>query len=131
VFNTARLGRPIGFKYLFRLKQLLEEHFEEISRLVTIENGKTLAEARGELRRGIENVEVACGIPTMTQGYNLASVARGIDESMTRQPLGVVAAITPFNFPVMIPLWFLPYAIACGNTFKLKPWNAFRWPSPE
>jgi len=120
VFNPARLGRPIGFKYLFRLKQLLEEHFEEISRLVTIENGKTLAEARGELRRGIENVEVACGIPTMMQGYNLEDVARGIDESMTRQPLGVVAAITPFNFPVMIPLWFLPYAIACGNTFKLK-----------
>jgi malonate-semialdehyde dehydrogenase (acetylating)/methylmalonate-semialdehyde dehydrogenase len=112
---------PDRIQYLFRLKQLLEEHFEEISRLVTIENGKTLAEARGELRRGIENVEVACGIPTMMQGYNLEDVARGIDESMTRQPLGVVAAITPFNFPVMIPLWFLPYAIACGNTFILKP----------
>jgi malonate-semialdehyde dehydrogenase (acetylating)/methylmalonate-semialdehyde dehydrogenase len=112
---------PDRIQYLFRLKQLLDEHFEEISRLVTIENRKTLAEARGELRRGIKNVEVACGIPTMTQCYNLASVARGIDESMTRQPLGVVAAITPFNFPVMIPLWFLPYAIACGNTFILKP----------
>ena len=108
-------------QYLFRLKQLLEEHFEEIARTITMENGKTLAEARGELRRGVENVEVACGIPILMQGYNLEDVARGIDESMFRQPLGVVAAITPFNFPAMIPLWFLPYAIACGNTFVLKP----------
>jgi malonate-semialdehyde dehydrogenase (acetylating)/methylmalonate-semialdehyde dehydrogenase len=108
-------------QYLFRLKQLLEEHFEEIARITTTENGKTLAESRGELRRGIENVEVACGIPILMQGYNLEDVARGIDESMFRQPLGVVAAITPFNFPSMIPLWFLPYAIACGNTFVLKP----------
>jgi malonate-semialdehyde dehydrogenase (acetylating)/methylmalonate-semialdehyde dehydrogenase len=108
-------------QYLFRLKQLLEEHFEEIARITTTENGKTLTEARGELRRGVENVEVACGIPTLMQGYNLEDVARGIDESMFRQPLGVVAAITPFNFPAMIPLWFLPYAIACGNTFVLKP----------
>jgi malonate-semialdehyde dehydrogenase (acetylating)/methylmalonate-semialdehyde dehydrogenase len=108
-------------QYLFRLKQLLDEHFEEIARITTTENGKTLAESRGELRRGIENVEVACGIPTLMQGYNLEDVARGIDESMFRQPLGVVAAITPFNFPAMIPLWFLPYAIACGNTFVLKP----------
>ena len=108
-------------QYLFRLKQLLEEHFEEIARLVTMENGKTLAESRGELRRGIENVEVACGIPILMQGYNLEDIARGIDETMFRQPLGVVAAITPFNFPAMIPLWFLPYAVACGNTFILKP----------
>jgi malonate-semialdehyde dehydrogenase (acetylating)/methylmalonate-semialdehyde dehydrogenase len=108
-------------QYLFRLKQLLDENFEDIARTITIENGKTLAEARGELRRGIENVEVACGIPILMQGYNLEDVARGIDESMFRQPLGVVAAITPFNFPAMIPLWFLPYAIACGNTFILKP----------
>jgi len=108
-------------QYLFRLKQLLDEHFEDIARTITRENGKTLAEARGELRRGIENVEVACGIPILMQGYNLEDVARGIDESMFRQPLGVVAAITPFNFPAMIPLWFLPYAIACGNTFILKP----------
>lgn len=108
-------------QYLFKFKQLLEEHFEEIARIVTTENGKTLAEARGELRRGVENVEVACGIPILMQGYNLEDVARGIDELMFRQPLGVVAAITPFNFPAMIPLWFLPYAIACGNTFILKP----------
>ncbi|HEU0138408.1 MAG TPA: CoA-acylating methylmalonate-semialdehyde dehydrogenase [Bryobacteraceae bacterium] len=108
-------------QYLFRLKQLLDDHFEEIARITTTENGKTLSEARGELRRGIENVEVACGIPILMQGYNLEDVASGIDELMFRQPLGVVAAITPFNFPSMIPLWFLPYAIACGNTFVLKP----------
>src|SRR5687768_5489467 len=108
-------------QYLFKLKNLLEEHLDEIARLITMENGKTLEESRAEIRRGIENVEVACGIPTLMQGYNLEDVARGIDEFMIRQPLGVVAAITPFNFPVMIPFWFLPYAIACGNTFILKP----------
>jgi malonate-semialdehyde dehydrogenase (acetylating) / methylmalonate-semialdehyde dehydrogenase len=108
-------------QYLFRFKLLLERHADEISRLITKENGKTLVEARAELQRGIENVEVACGIPIMMQGYNLEDVASGIDEIMIRQPLGVTAAITPFNFPAMIPLWFLPYAIACGNTFILKP----------
>jgi malonate-semialdehyde dehydrogenase (acetylating)/methylmalonate-semialdehyde dehydrogenase len=108
-------------QYLFRFKTLLEEHFGELARLITTENGKTLAESRAEVRRAIENVEVACGIPTLMQGYNLEDVARGIDEMMIRQPLGVVAAITPFNFPVMVPLWFLPYAIACGNVFISKP----------
>jgi malonate-semialdehyde dehydrogenase (acetylating)/methylmalonate-semialdehyde dehydrogenase len=114
---------PAGerIQHLFRFKQLLEEHFDDLARTITIENGKTLAESRGELRRGVENVEVACGIPMLMQGYNLEDVARGIDEIMIRQPLGVVAAITPFNFPAMIPLWFLPYAVACGNTFVLKP----------
>jgi malonate-semialdehyde dehydrogenase (acetylating)/methylmalonate-semialdehyde dehydrogenase len=106
---------------LFKLKQLLEEHLDELGRIISRENGKTLAEAKAELRRAIENVEVACGIPMMMQGYNLEDVARGIDEIMIRQPLGVVAAITPFNFPGMIPFWFLPYAIATGNTFVLKP----------
>src|SRR5262245_29058997 len=106
---------------LFKLKQLLEDYIEELARITTQENGKTFAEAKAELRRAIENVEVACGIPTMMQGYNLEDVASGIDEMMIRQPLGVVAAITPFNFPGMVPLWFLPYAIACGNTFVLKP----------
>ena len=106
---------------MFRLKQLLEENFEELSRTITIENGKTLADARGELRRGIENVEVACGIPTMMQGTTLENIARGIDEIMIRQPIGVVAAITPFNFPGMIPLWFLPYAVATGNAMIVKP----------
>jgi malonate-semialdehyde dehydrogenase (acetylating) / methylmalonate-semialdehyde dehydrogenase len=108
-------------QYLFRFKALLHEHAEDIARMTTMENGKTLPEARAELQRGIENVEVACGIPTLMQGYNLEDVASGIDEIMIRQPLGVAAAITPFNFPAMIPLWFLPYAIACGNTFVLKP----------
>jgi len=106
---------------LFKLKQLLEDHIDELSRIITAENGKTFAEAKAELRRAIENVEVACGIPTMMQGYNLEDVARGIDEIMIRQPLGVVAAIVPFNFPGMIAFWFLPYAIACGNTFVIKP----------
>ena len=108
-------------QYLFKLKQLLERHLEELAQICTEENGKTLAESRAELGRAIENVEVACGIPTLMQGYNLEDVAAGIDEVMIRQPLGVVAAITPFNFPAMIPFWFLPYAIACGNTFILKP----------
>ena len=108
-------------QYLFKLKQLLEERSEDIARMTTMENGKTIVEARAELRRAIENVEVACGIPTLMQGFNLEDVAPGIDEMMIRQPLGVVAAITPFNFPAMVPLWFLPYAIACGNTFILKP----------
>jgi len=106
---------------LFRLKALLEENLDEIARIITQENGKTLGEAKAEMRRAIENVEVACGIPLMMQGYNLEDVARGIDETMIRQPLGVVAAITPFNFPGMIPFWFLPYAVATGNTFILKP----------
>ena len=108
-------------QYLFKLKHLLEDHLEELARICTMENGKTLAESKAELRRAIENVEVACGIPTMMQGYNLEDVASGVDEIMIRQPLGVTAAITPFNFPAMIPFWFLPYAIACGNTFILKP----------
>ncbi|MFZ0523783.1 MAG: CoA-acylating methylmalonate-semialdehyde dehydrogenase [Candidatus Acidiferrales bacterium] len=107
-------------QFLFKLKQLLEDSVEELAQLCTQENGKTVAESRAEIRRAIENVEVACGIPTMMQGYNLEDVASGIDEMMIRQPLGVTVAITPFNFPAMIPFWFLPYAIACGNTFILK-----------
>ena len=108
-------------QYLFKLKQLLEEHLEELARLITLENGKTLAESRAEMRRAVESVEVACGITMLMQGSNLEDVARGIDEMTIRQPLGVVAAICPFNFPVMVPFWFLPFAIACGNTFILKP----------
>src|SRR6202522_267451 len=106
---------------LFKLKMLLEEHIDDFGRIISQENGKTFAEAKAEMRRSIENVEVACGIPMMMQGYNLEDVARGIDETMIRQPLGVVAAITAFNFPGMIPFWFLPYAIACGNTLIVKP----------
>lgn len=106
---------------LFKLKVLLEEHIDELSRMITQENGKTFTESKAEWRRAIENVEVACGIPTMMQGYNLEDVARGIDEMMIRQPIGVTAAILPFNFPGMIAFWFLPYAIATGNTFVIKP----------
>lgn len=108
-------------QYLFKFKQLLEEHLDDLARTITNECGKTYKESLGELRRGIENVETACGIPMLMQGYNNEDIARGIDEHMFRQPLGVVAAITPFNFPGMIPLWFLPYAIATGNAFILKP----------
>ena len=108
-------------QYLFKLRDILLKRIDELARCITQENGKTFGEARAEIQRGIENVEVACGIPTLMQGYNLEDVASGIDEIMIRQPLGVTAAITPFNFPAMIPLWFLPYAIATGNTFILKP----------
>ena len=106
---------------LFRLKTLLEDHHDELAEVLVQEHGKTLGEAKGELRRGIENVEVACGIPSMMQSGTLANAAPGIDESAVRQPLGVFAAVTPFNFPGMIPLWFLPYAVTTGNAFVLKP----------
>lgn len=106
---------------LFRLKTLLEESRDELARIITNECGKTYGESLGEIQRGIENVEVACGIPMLMQGTNNEDIASGIDEHMIRQPLGVVAAITPFNFPAMIPLWFLPYAVATGNCFILKP----------
>lgn len=106
---------------LFRLKELLEEHQDELARVLVEEHGKTLDEATGELRRGIENVEVACGAPRLLQDGFLENAAPNIDESAIRQPLGVFAAVTPFNFPGMIPLWFLPYAVAAGNAFILKP----------
>ena len=106
---------------LFRLKQLLEDHQDELAELLVQEHGKTFAEAKGELRRGIENVEVACGIPSLMQAGHVENAAPGIDETAVRQPLGVFAAVTPFNFPGMIPLWFLPYAVATGNSFILKP----------
>lgn len=108
-------------QFLFKLKNLLERDFDDISRTITIECGKTLAESRGELRRAVENVDVACGTPILIQGYNSEDIAAGIDEIMIRQPLGVCAVVAPFNFPGMIPFWFLPYAIACGNTVVIKP----------
>lgn len=108
-------------QFLFKLKYALEGCFEELSRLITQENGKTLGEARGEMRRAIENVEVACGIPTLIQGDFSEDVAPGIDELMIRQPVGVCTTIAPFNFPGMIPFWFMPYALACGNTYIVKP----------
>jgi malonate-semialdehyde dehydrogenase (acetylating)/methylmalonate-semialdehyde dehydrogenase len=106
---------------MFRFKALLEEHFEELATLVTTEHGKTLDESRGSVRRGIECVEVACGGPSMLMGYGLENVGAGIDCTVMKQPIGVCAAIAPFNFPAMVPLWFLPFAIVCGNTFVLKP----------
>ncbi len=108
-------------QYLFKFKNLLEDNFEEIARIITMECGKTIGESRGEMRRAIENVEVACGIPQMMQGVISEDIAPGIDELMIRQPVGVAAAICPFNFPGMIVFWFLPYALACGNTYIVKP----------
>ncbi|MDT0684988.1 CoA-acylating methylmalonate-semialdehyde dehydrogenase [Autumnicola psychrophila] len=106
---------------LYQLKRLLEENAEDIAKTITEECGKTIGESRGELQRAIENVEVACGTPMLIQSEFSENIAGGIDEFMIRQPLGVCACISPFNFPGMIPFWFLPYAIACGNTFILKP----------
>jgi len=106
---------------MFKFKNLMEEHFEELSRIVVMENGKIIDEARAEVRRAIENVELAAGIPSQMMGYNLEDVAQGIDETAVRQPVGVCASINPFNFPAMVPLWFLPVGIACGNTFITKP----------
>jgi len=108
-------------RYMFRLKEAMEERFEEIARMVTMENGKNIDEARGEVRRAIENVEVACGIPSLMMGYNLEDVATQIDEECLRQPLGVFVGINPFNFPAMVPMWFIPYALATGNTYVVKP----------
>lgn len=121
-FTTWRRIPPTErIQYLFKLKTLLEEHRNDIATIITEECGKTLKESQGELQRAIENVEVACGIPILMQGYNSEDIARGIDEIMIRQPLGVVGVIAPFNFPAMIPFWFFPYAIACGNTCIIKP----------
>ena len=106
---------------LFRFKMLLEEHFEELASLVTLENGKDRKDAGGEVRRGIEVVEFACGMPTLMMGETVRDVASGVDNVSYRYPLGVVAAITPFNFPCMVPLWTLPVAIGAGNTYILKP----------
>ena len=108
-------------RYLMTLKQLLEENFEELSRVLTMEHGKIIDEARGEVRRGIENVEMAMGIPSLMMGYNAEDISRGIDEVLIKQPLGVFACVAPFNFPFMVPLWFMPYAVATGNTYVIKP----------
>ncbi len=116
--RTPPLARA---RAIFRLKELLEENFEELSRVQTMEHGKTIDESRGETRRGIENVEVATGIPSLMMGYNLEDVASGIDEYVIRQPLGVFGLVCPFNFPFMVPLWFAPYAVAAGNCVVMKP----------
>jgi len=116
--RTSPLARC---RCLFRLKELLEENFEQLSRVQTMEHGKTIDESRGETRRGIENVEVATGIPSLMMGESLEDIAAGIDEYLIRQPLGIFACIAPFNFPFMVPLWFSPYAVACGNCIIIKP----------
>lgn len=108
-------------QYLFRLKAVMEECFEELARTIVLEHGKIIDEARGEVRRAIENVEVATGIPTLMMGYNMEDVAQGIDEECLLQPLGAFCCVAPFNFPAMVPFWFLPYAVACGNTYVVKP----------
>jgi malonate-semialdehyde dehydrogenase (acetylating)/methylmalonate-semialdehyde dehydrogenase len=116
--STPVLSRA---QYMYRLKNMLEERFEDLARMVVEENGKTRDEARGEVRRGIESVDFATSVPSIMRGYKVEDISSGIDETAERQPLGVFAAITPFNFPAMVPLWFLPTAITCGNTFVLKP----------
>ena len=122
-FPAWRATPPVErARYLFQLKALMEQRFEELARLITQDHGKTLDDARGEVRRAIENVEVACGAPTLMMGYGLEDgAARYIDEFVIRQPLGVFAAVCPFNFPLMVPFWFWPYAVGCGNTFIVKP----------
>lgn len=108
-------------QYLFKLKTLLEENFDELVKLCTEEHGKTIVESKGDVRRGIQMVETACGIPTLMMGQASEDIAAGIDCQAIRQPMGVFAAITPFNFPAMVPFWFWPFAVASGNTFVLKP----------
>jgi malonate-semialdehyde dehydrogenase (acetylating) / methylmalonate-semialdehyde dehydrogenase len=108
-------------RVMFRFAHLLEENFNQLAQMVTREHGKTLEEARGDIRRGIEMVELACHAPTLLMGQTLDNVARGIDGRVERHPLGVCAGITPFNFPAMVPLWMFPISIVCGNTFILKP----------
>jgi malonate-semialdehyde dehydrogenase (acetylating)/methylmalonate-semialdehyde dehydrogenase len=112
---------PARARPLYKFRALLEEHFEELARIVTTEHGKTLDESRGSVRRGIECVEVACGAPSLSMGYGQENISAGIDCQVIRQPLGVCAAIAPFNFPAMVPLWFLPFGVATGNTFIVKP----------
>jgi malonate-semialdehyde dehydrogenase (acetylating) / methylmalonate-semialdehyde dehydrogenase len=121
-FPDWRKTPPVSrARYLLRLIHLLEENFEDLSIVQTKEHGKTIDESRGETRRGIENCEVPAGIPSLMMGESLQDIASGIDEYVIREPLGVFACIPPFNFPFMVPLWFLPYAIATGNTFVIKP----------
>lgn len=108
-------------RILFKYQQLLTDHHEELAKIVTQENGKSYKEAYGEVLRGIENVEFACGAPTLMMGDSLSGISSDIDSEMFRYPVGVVGGITPFNFPMMVPCWMFPLAIACGNTFVLKP----------
>jgi malonate-semialdehyde dehydrogenase (acetylating)/methylmalonate-semialdehyde dehydrogenase len=112
---------PDRARSLFRFRELLEANFDDIARLIVRENGKLLSEARGSLRRGVDVVEFACGVPSMMMGRVLNDISRNVDSHVVLEPVGVVAGIPPFNFPAMIPLWMMPIAVACGNTFVLKP----------
>ncbi|WP_339188837.1 MULTISPECIES: CoA-acylating methylmalonate-semialdehyde dehydrogenase [unclassified Paenibacillus] len=116
-----RVAVPRRARYLFQYQQLLVKHWHELAELITLENGKSLEEAQGEVQRGIECVEFAAGIPTLMMGSQLPDIATGIESGMYRYPLGVIGGIAPFNFPMMVPCWMFPLAIACGNTFVLKP----------
>lgn len=122
-FPAWRATPPLNrARYMFVLKEIMERRFDELATTITREHGKTLDDARGEVRRAIENVETAAGIPTLMMGYGLEDgAASGIDEEVVRQPLGVFAAVCPFNFPAMVPFWFWPYAVACGDTYIVKP----------
>jgi malonate-semialdehyde dehydrogenase (acetylating)/methylmalonate-semialdehyde dehydrogenase len=112
---------PVRARYLFDLRNVMEKNYEELLALCTAEHGKTIEESKGDVRRGIENVETAAGMPSLMMGQAMEQIAPGIDCVSVRQPMGVFAAIAPYNFPSMVPLWFLPYAIAAGNTFVVKP----------
>ena len=120
-YEWGEMPPPERAGYLFKLREAMLDNREALAKLVTTENGKVLSDATGEVRRGIEVVDFACGAPTLLMGQNLDQVSRGIDSEMVRFPVGVVAGITPFNFPFMVPMWMLPLAIACGNSFILKP----------
>jgi malonate-semialdehyde dehydrogenase (acetylating)/methylmalonate-semialdehyde dehydrogenase len=121
-FKTwSRTPVPRRARVMFKFQQLLVEHWEELAKLVTLENGKSYNEAYGEVLRGIECVEFAAGAPTLMMGKQLPDIATNLESGMFRYPVGVVGGITPFNFPMMVPCWMFPLAIACGNTFILKP----------
>lgn len=117
----SQVAVPRRARVLFSFQQLLIQHKEELARLITLENGKNLSEARGEVQRGIENVEFAAGAPTLMMGDSLASIATDVEAANYRYPVGVVGGIAPFNFPMMVPCWMFPMAIALGNSFILKP----------
>lgn len=122
VFHSwKRVAVPRRARYFFQYQQLLVQHRKELAELITLENGKSLEEALGEVQRGIECVEFASGIPTLMMGSQLPDIATGIESGMYRYPLGVIGGIAPFNFPMMVPCWMFPLAVACGNTFVLKP----------
>ncbi len=116
-----RTPPPVRARCLYKLKDRIARDFEALARLLVREHGKTIAEARGEMQRTLECVEVACGVPSLMMGYNAEDIAPGIDEYALVQPLGAFACIAPFNFPAMVPFWFLPFAVACGDTYVVKP----------